>query len=65
MQSKYGSCSRCDTPLVPIWFTEEETEITNGSMYNTGRKRKACSHLTCISCFKNECVDDTFDGNWY
>ena len=27
MQSRYGSCSRCDTPLVPIWFTEEETKV--------------------------------------
>ena len=65
MQSRYGSCSRCDTPLVPIWFTEEETKVVDGRMYYTGRKRRACSHLECPRCLKKACVDDTFDGNWY
>lgn len=65
MQSQYGSCSKCGSTLVPIWFTEEEIKIVNGSMIKTGRKRKACSHLECSSCFKKECVDDSFDGKWY
>lgn len=65
MQSKYGTCSKCETDLVPIWFTEEEVNYLGGNMIKTGRKRTACSHLECPSCFNKECVDDTFDEKWH
>ena len=62
----YGNCRRCDVPLEAVWFTEEEYVTTNdGHMYKTGRKRKAVDYLICPLCLKVECVDDSFDGNWY
>lgn len=63
--SKYGLCQHCGTPLSPAWFIEEETVVVHGVMYKTGRKRQACSHLTCVFCLRNEIVDDSFDGRWY
>lgn len=54
-----------DGSLIPVWFTEEETKVANGTMYKTGRVRRACSHLVCEACLKNFCVDDTFDGPWH
>lgn len=63
--NKYGVCSRCGTDLVPVWFIDEETKVTNGHMYKTGRKRRAVDYLECPFCFKKECVDDSFDGDWY
>lgn len=64
-EKEFGICSRCGTPLVPVWFTEKEQIVKDGIMYYTGRKRRACSHLTCPECLKNEVVDDSFDGGWY
>jgi hypothetical protein len=61
METKFGNC-QCGGNLLPVWFTEEETKTVNGSMFKTGRKRKACSHLECSRCFKRECVDDSFDS---
>lgn len=62
----YGECERCGGELKPTWFIEEEYKTTNdGHKYRTGRKRRAVSHLTCDICFKNYCVDDSFDGAWY
>lgn len=61
MNVKHGKC-RCGGSLMPVWFTEEETEITGGRMCKTGRKRTACSHLTCSNCLRNECVDDSLDS---
>ncbi len=61
---KYGLCRHCDTPLSPVWFTEEETIVIQGVLCKTGRKRLACSHLTCMYCLRNEVVDDSFDGKW-
>lgn len=62
-QYKYGTCE-CGGELAPVWFEEEEHVVRDGNMYRTGRKRTACSHLVCIECFKNYCVDGTFDGPW-
>lgn len=62
---KYGTCDRCGGKLIPIWFTEEETKTYNGIIYQTGRIRRACSHLVCENCLKNFAVDDSFDGPWY
>jgi len=64
MMKDFGICDLCDVDLVPIWFTEEETKVTDGIMYRTGRKRRAVSHLTCPCCLRNFCVDDSFDGAW-
>lgn len=50
----FGVCD-CGGSLIPVWFAEEETKVANGTMYKTGRVRRACSHL----------VDDTFDGPWH
>ena len=61
-QSIYGVCKRCDFPFAPVYFMEEERTKQN---VLTGRVRKACSHLVCESCGKEECVDDTFDGQWF
>lgn len=41
----FGVCD-CGGSLIPVWFTEEETKVANGTMYKTGRVRRACSHLT-------------------
>lgn len=66
MENKYdyGECRRCGGKLVPVWFTEEEQVVIDGILCRTGRKRRACSHLTCTDCLANESVDDTFDGPW-
>jgi len=61
MKNIYGNCCICETPLEPIWFTEEEYTKEHSK---TGRKRTACSHLACPNCFHVEAVDDTFDGPW-
>lgn len=62
VQSIYGVCSRCDYPFAPVYFMEEERDKNH---FLTGRVRRACSHLVCECCGKNECVDDTFDGPWF
>lgn len=62
----YGVCERCGCDLEPIFYTAEEEKVTEqGWRYKTGRKRRAVSHLECPGCFKNYCVDDSFDGPWY
>ena len=61
----FGKCPCCGGDLHPIWFIEEEVKVNYGHLYYTGRKRKAVSHLTCEDCLNNECVDDSFDGEWY
>lgn len=60
----YGSCERCNTPLAPVRFREEEVDWSSGHPRKTGRTRKACSHLVCPKCLSNFCVDDSFDGPW-
>ena len=32
----FGVCD-CGGSLIPVWFTEEETKVANGTMYKTGR----------------------------
>ena len=64
MKSRYGICE-CGEDLEPVWFIEEERKLSSGIYYKTGHKRRACSHLTCPSCLKNYCVDDSFDSEWY
>lgn len=34
----FGVCD-CGGSLIPVWFTEEETKVANGTMYKTGRVR--------------------------
>lgn len=58
-------CSKCGGYLIPVYFTEEEIKTCDGHQYKTGRKRRAVSHLVCEDCMSNECVDDSFDGEWY
>lgn len=58
--SKFGEC-KCGGNLQPVYFTEEERK----KGIKTGRKRRAVSHLVCENCLRNECIDDSFDGNWY
>lgn len=48
-----------------VWFEEPEYKTSGGIQVRTGRYRKACSHLVCLECGKNHCVDDSFDGPWY
>lgn len=62
--TKYGECPYCGDDLIPIWFTEEETVVIHGTLCKTGRKRRAVSHLSCPTCLRNECVDDSFDMPW-
>lgn len=64
-RTDFGECERCGEELVPIYFKEEEEKTNYGWRYKTGRWRQAVSHLTCPCCFKNYCVDDTFDGPWH
>lgn len=63
-REKYGICDRCDVPLVPVFFTEEEYNHIGGSRIRTGRKRRAVSHLICPICLQEMIVDDSFDGPW-
>lgn len=67
--NRYGYCEDCHVPLEPVWFIEEEvkTERCNGTIisYKTGRKRRAVDYLLCEYCGKRECVDDSYDGDWY
>lgn len=58
--NNFGKC-KCGGNLQPVYFMEEER--IKG--VKTGRKRSAVSHLVCEDCLRNECVDDSFDGNWY
>lgn len=62
---RYGVCERCETPLNPIWFEEDEYKVTYGSLHKTGRIRRAVSHLECPYCGKRYIVDDSFDVDWY
>jgi hypothetical protein len=63
--SKYGVCEGCGVPLEPVWFIGDEVDYHVGYPYLTGRKRRAVDVLVCPCCFKEHCVDDTFDGPWY
>lgn len=61
----FGNCPYCGGLLAPVYYTEDETTITDdGYMYRTGRKRRAISHLVCESCLRNQCIDDSYDGLW-
>jgi hypothetical protein len=62
-KKRFGDCD-CGGDLIPVWFKDEERRTAGGIMVKTGRTRNAVSHLTCESCLKNECVDDSFDGEW-
>lgn len=53
-------CSHCGAPMAKKWFTEHE--IINGM--RTGRRRQAVDYLYCPNCFRQEPVDDSFDGEW-
>lgn len=62
----FGECPYCGGKLLPVWFIEEETIVDEyGHIIETGRKRRAISHLSCESCLRNQVIDDSFDGNWY
>lgn len=62
----YGECDSCGAGLEPVWFTQEETVLdVYGCYRKTGRKRRAVDALVCPCCFKEFCVDDTFDSPWY
>lgn len=61
----FGICEDCGVELEPVWFIEEEYRTVNGSMWRTGRKRRAVDYLICPVCLVKHCVDDTFDGPWY
>ena len=55
-------CPRCETKMLPVWFTEKEYRTTGyGAQIPTGRTRRAVSHLECSCCGHNEIVDDSFD----
>lgn len=64
MSDRYGVCEECQTPLEPVWFTEDQYVIIGGYRCKTGRQRTACSHLICPCCLKKYVVDDSFDGPW-
>lgn len=58
-------CPRCGASMKPVYFTEEEYEISSaGYRYKTGRVRRAVSHFECPHCLNKEAVDDSFDGPW-
>lgn len=61
---KYGYCSKCGYPLMPVLFIEKEYDNRYGFPYETGRKRFAVDYLLCENCGNRECVDDSFDGKW-
>ena len=65
LNSKYGTCFHCGTPLNPVWF--QEVEFVNngyGGMCKTGRTRKAVDYLFCPCCLRKTPVDDSFDEPW-
>ena len=57
MTNVFGDCPECGYPLEAVWFTEEEYKITSfGSMYRTGRKRRAVDYLICDFCGKSSAL---------
>lgn len=65
MVKEYGKCSGCTLELVPVWFTEKEYKVSNGTLYETGRTRRAVDYLICPQCMSKYAVDDSFDGEWH
>lgn len=63
--NSFGYCPDCGAPLEAVWFIEEEYKTAYGTMYRTGRKRRAVDYLVCQDCFTKQCVDDSFDGPWH
>ena len=51
--------------LRPIWFTEIERVVNGTFLVETGRQRKAISHLVCENCLKKAPIDDSYDGEWH
>lgn len=63
----YGTCSDCGVKLEPVFFIDEEEEISPvypHSRIKTGRTRRAVDYLVCPICLCRECVDDSFDTPW-
>lgn len=59
-------CSNCGSKMEPVWYTDKETKITlDGTIYETGKHRNACSHLLCENCGSIEIVDDSFDTQYH
>ncbi len=63
-ENVFGECS-CGGALAPEYFIEHETVMQCGVQVETGRTRRAVSHLTCVNCLKNYCVDDSCDQPWH
>lgn len=61
--NKFGKCRHCGDSLVPITFIKKETRMISGTLIHT--ERVAIDYLTCENCFRDECIDDSFDGIWY
>ncbi len=57
----FDNCE-CGGVVTAVWYEEEE--FFPNSCTLTGRVRTAVSHLSCIECFSNFAVDDSFDRPW-
>lgn len=62
MNSGFGICDRCKTPLEADWFIDKEFYPNSNTL--TGRTRLAVNFLYCPCCGEKYPVDDSFDGNW-
>jgi hypothetical protein len=62
MNTDYGACDICGTPLQVAWFIDKE--FYPNSNTPTGRTKFAIDFLYCPYCGKQIIVDDSFDKNW-
>ena len=59
-----NECDHVGT-LSPVWYIEAEYRTHYGALVQTGRTRRAVSHLACSWCFRNVSVDgDYLAGPW-
>lgn len=65
MNKNFGKCPYCGNDLSPVYGTEDEFIVENNHLIKTGRERRIVAYLQCKTCFKKQCVDDSFDGPWY
>lgn len=57
-------CPVCGSPVLPVWFLEEEWDYKNNMP--TGRKRKAVDYLECTGCGRKKVVNaDYLAGPWF
>lgn len=49
-------CYKCKVQMEPVWFKQRRPD---------GMERLVLDYLICPFCLSIQCVDDSFDGEWY